>query len=136
MEVREIMSSDVETVAPEDTLQDAAEKMKSHDVGFLPICENNRLVGTVTDRDIVIRAIADGKGIKTDIRSVMTKGVFYCFDDEDVETCAETMKEKEVKRMLVLNRDKKLVGVVSLGDLAKAHQDAAGGALKDITEAA
>ena len=136
MEVREIMSSDVETVAPEDTLQDAAEKMKSLDVGFLPICENNRLIGTVTDRDIVIRAIAEGKDIKTNVRSAMTKGIFYCFDDEDVVTCAETMKEKEVKRMLVLNRDKKLVGVVSLGDLAKAHQDAAADALKDITEAA
>jgi len=136
MEVREIMSTDVETIAPDDSIQEAAEKMKSLDVGFLPICKNNKLVGTVTDRDIVIRAIADGKDLDTEVESIMTSGIFYCFDDDDVEACAETMKNKEVKRMLVLNRDKKLIGIVSIGDLAKAHQGAAGDALKDITEAA
>ena len=136
MEVREIMTTNVECIAPEITLQDAANKMKSLDVGFLPICDNDRLVGTLTDRDIVIRAIAAGQDCKTAVKNVMSGEVFFCFADEDVETCADHMKEKEVKRMLVLDRNKRLVGVVSLGDLSKAHESAAGDALKDISEAA
>lgn len=136
MEVREIMSSQVECIAPSDSIQSAAEKMKTLDVGFLPICNNDKLIGTLTDRDIVIRAIAQGKDFKSDVKNVMTNDIFYCFDDEDIEACAKTMKEKEVRRMLVLNRSKRLVGVVSIGDLARAHKSAAGDALKDISDAA
>src|SRR5215467_1843335 len=136
MEVREIMTTKVECIAPDTTVLDAAKKMESLDVGFLPICDNNKLVGTLTDRDIVIRAIAGGQDSKTIVKNVMTSEVFYCFEDEDIETCAEQMKEKEIKRILVLNRSKRLVGVVSLGDLSKAHETAAANALRDISKAA
>src|ERR1700747_1031407 len=113
MQVREIMTTNVECIAPNTTIQDAADKMKSLDVGFLPICDNDRLIGTLTDRDIVIRAIAGGQDHKTTVKNVMSREVFFCFEDEDVETCADQMKEREVKRMLVLDRNKRLVGVVS-----------------------
>jgi CBS domain-containing protein len=136
MEVGEIMTTNVECIPPATTIEDAAKKMKTLDVGFLPVCDNDRLVGTLTDRDIVIRGIADGQDFKDQVKNVMTSDVFYCFEDEDVQTLADTMKEKEVKRMLVLNRNKRLVGVVSIGDLAKAHETVAGSALKNISDAA
>ena len=136
MLVREIMTTNVECVAPETTIHEAAKKMEALDVGFLPICQNDRLIGTVTDRDIVLRAVADGRGLSTMVRDIMTADVFYCFEDDDIESCADHMKEKEVKRLLILNRSKRLVGVVSLGDLSKVHEEAAGDALRDISDAA
>jgi len=136
MDVRDIMTTNVECIAPDLTIQDTAIKMKSLDVGFLPICENDRIVGTVTDRDIVLRAVADGKDGNTSAQTIMTKDVFFCFEDDSVEDCADHMKEHEVKRMLVLNRDKRLVGVVSIGDIAKSKEKTAGKALKDISDAA
>jgi FOG: CBS domain len=136
MKVREIMTTNVECIAPETTIQDAAERMKSLDVGFLPICEKDRLIGTLTDRDIVIRGIADNHDNKTTARTVMTSDVYFCFETDDIEKCAEHMKDKDVRRMLVLDKGKRLVGIVSLGDLSKAQQEAAGDALKDISEAA
>jgi len=136
MEVREIMTTNVECIAPDMTIQDAARKMKELDVGFLPICETDHLIGTLTDRDIVLRATAEGLDTNTTARSVMTEGVFFCYEDDNVEGCAEHMKDKNVKRMLVMNRDKRLVGVVSLGDLSRVEEAVAGEALKDITEAA
>jgi CBS domain-containing protein len=136
MKVQEIMTTNVECIDPDTTIQEAAERMKSLDVGFLPVCEKDRLIGTVTDRDIVIRGIAENHNNQTSARSVMTGDVFYCFEDDAVEECAEHMKEKDVKRMLVLDKNKRLVGVVSLGDLSKAQSDAAAEALKDISEAA
>src|SRR5438552_3044608 len=101
MKVQEIMTTNVECIAPDMTIKDAALKMKSLDVGFFPICENDRLIGTLTDRDIVLRAVADGRDGKTTAKSVMTDDVFFCFEDDDVEACADHMKDKEVKRMLV-----------------------------------
>src|SRR5262245_60123154 len=136
MLVREIMTTNVECIAPDTTIRDAAQKMKSLDVGFLPVCDKDRLTGTLTDRDIVLRAIADGRDLSSSIENIFSKDVFYCFDDEDVETCAENMRENEVKRMLILDRNKRLAGVVSIGDLSKVEQQAAGDTLKDISEAA
>jgi CBS domain-containing protein len=136
MVIRKIMTTNVECIAPETTIQDAASKMKSLDVGFLPICENDRLLGAITDRDIVLRALADGKDCNTIARDVMSDKVFFCFDDESIDDCANHMKEHEVKRMLVLNREKRLVGVVSIGDLSKIKEKAAGQTLKDISDAA
>ena len=136
MKVREIMTSNVECIAPTISVTDAAKKMKALDVGFLPICDSDRLIGTLTDRDIVIRTVAEGRDQKTSVKDAMTSEVFYCFDDEDVETCAQYMKDKEVRRILVLNRNKRLVGVVSIGDVSKAHETAAGNTLRDISRAA
>ena len=97
--------------------------MANIDAGALPVGENDRLVGMITDRDIATRATALGKGPETPIRDVMTTDVRYCFDDEDVARVAQTMAEEQVRRLPVLNRDKRLVGIVSLADLAVGDSD-------------
>jgi CBS domain-containing protein len=137
MKIREIMTGNVECMSPQTDLMQVAHKMKSLDVGFIPICENDRLAGTVTDRDIVIRGLTSGRDINTcTARDVMTKEVFYCFEDDNVKDVAEQMREKEVRRMLILNQDKRLVGVVSIGDISKVEEKVSGKVLHDITEAA
>src|SRR5437867_7269199 len=123
MKVREIMTSNVECISPSAGIKELAQKMKSLDVGFIPICENDRLVGTVTDRDIVIRGIAERGDISTvKARDIMTADIFYCFEDDDVKDVAERMRDKEVRRMLILNEAKRLVGVVSIGDISKVEE--------------
>jgi len=139
MRVHEIMTRQVECILPNTTIRDAAEKMQLLDVGFLPICEDDRLLGTITDRDIAIRAVAEGLNPqKVKVRQIMTPNAFYCFEDEDVEDVSASMQEKEVKRMLLLDRDHKLVGVVSLGDISKTagEQRLAGETLGEISKAA
>jgi len=137
MRVRDIMSTDVKCLTPETGIKEVAIHMKTLDVGFIPICENDRLVGAITDRDIVLRAIAEGREISTcTARDIMTKDVFWCYEDDSVKDVAKKMREKDVRRMLILNHDKKLVGVVSLGDLSKVEEKVSGQTLRDITEAA
>ena len=119
MQVKEVMTRGAECVAPDATLQEAAQKMKGLDVGPLPVCDNNRLVGMLTDRDITVRAVAEGKDPRTSrVRDVMTEGITYCFEEDDVADAARLMKERQIRRLVVLNRDKRLAGIVSLGDLA------------------
>jgi len=119
MQVKEAMTRGVECVTPDCTLQQAAQKMKALDVGPLPVCDHDRLAGMLTDRDIVLRAVADGRDPRTThVRDVLTPEVVYCFEDQDVREAASLMKEKQIRRLLVLNRDKRLVGIMSLGDLA------------------
>ena len=137
MKVREIMTTNVECVGPDTNVIDLAQKMKTLDVGFLGVCENDRLVGTVTDRDLVIRGIASGRDPNmSSARDVMTHDVFWCFEEDNVKDVAAKMREKEVRRMLILSKDKRLVGVVSIGDLSKVEEKESGKTLKDITEAA
>ena len=137
MKIREIMTTNVECVSPDTGLTDLANKMKTLDVGFMPVCENDRLVGTVTDRDIVVRGCAGGKDIATCKASdIMTKNVFWCREDQDVKDVAKQMRDNEVRRMLILNQGKRLVGVVSIGDISKVEEKETGKTLKDITEAA
>ena len=139
MKVSRVMTSDVECIAPDTTLQKAAQRMKALDVGFLPVCEKDRLIGTVTDRDIAIRSVAEGLGIrKTTARDIMSIQVYYCFDDQDISECGHAMQDQGVRRMLVLNRNKKLVGVVSLGDIATKSGEAplAATTLKETSRAA
>ncbi len=139
MKIQEIMTKDVVCIEPSLPIAKAAEKMRHLDVGFLPICENDKLTGAVTDRDITIRSVAQGRDPRlAPVREIMTQEIFYCYDDEDVERVAEYMKENEVRRIVILNREKRLVGVVSLGDIAKTQgeQSLAGETLGDITEAA
>jgi len=137
MKVREIMTSNVECLAPDASLKDIAQEMKSLDVGFIPVCENDRLVGTVTDRDIVIRAVAEGTDINTcKARNIMSREIIYAFDDDDVKTVAEKMREKDVRRILILDKEKRLVGVVSIGDISKVEEKVSGKTLRDIAEAA
>ncbi|TJW88713.1 MAG: CBS domain-containing protein, partial [Mesorhizobium sp.] len=111
----------------DESLQKIAKRMAVDDVGFLPVGENDRLVGTITDRDIVVRAVAEGKDGNATVREVMTKDVKYCFEDEDIEHVAQNMGDIQVRRLPVLNRDKRLVGVVSLADAALKEDPATAG---------
>src|SRR5260370_39427973 len=109
MKVQEIMTTNVECVSPDTGIQELANTMKTLDVGFIPICENDRLAGTVTDRDIVIRGIAGGHDLNTcKARDIMTSEVHWCFEDQDVKDVAKKMREKDVRRMLILSQDKRL----------------------------
>jgi CBS domain-containing protein len=137
MKISEIMTTNVECVTPESSIPELAHKMKTLDVGFLGICDNDRLVGSVTDRDIVVRAIAGGRDVNsTTARDIMTPDVIWCSEDDDVKTVAEKMRDKEVRRIVILNKEKRLVGVVSLGDISKVEEKESGKTLKDIAEAA
>jgi CBS domain-containing protein len=133
MEIREAMTRDVITVTPSATLREAARLMSQIDAGVLPVAEGDRLVGMITDRDIAIRAIALGKGPDSTVGETMTHEVKYCFDDQDVEDVAENMSDLQVRRLPVVNRDKRLVGIVSLADIATAETECAGEALEGIT---
>ncbi len=139
MKVQHIMSRNVECIEPTTPIAKAAEKMRDLDIGFLPVCDNDRLAGTVTDRDITIRSVAQGRDPRlAPVSEIMTPAAFYCFEDEEVEEVARQMQAKEVRRMLILNRQSRLVGVVSLGDIAKTtgETDVAGETLGEIAEAA
>jgi CBS domain-containing protein len=139
MKITEILTPNPQCISPETTLTTAAQKMKSLDVGMLPICENDRLVGTITDRDITIRCIARGANPNTTtVHDAMTREIVYCFEDEDVEDAAELMEQKQIRRLPVLSRNKRLVGIVSLGDLAVRTQreKLAGEVLERVSEPA
>ena len=125
MKVTEILTPNPQCITPETSLTLAARKMKALNVGMLPVCEKDRLVGTVTDRDITIRAVAAGANPNTTtVREVMTDNIAYCFDDEEVEEAAELMEQRQIRRLPVMNRDKRLVGIVSLGDMAvRTHRE-------------
>jgi CBS domain-containing protein len=135
MKVSEIMTRDVIVAAPGDTLQHAAKLMEENDFGVLPIGENDRLVGMLSDRDITVRAVA--RGLAPDsaqVRDVMTSDVKYVYDDESIEDAARNMESLQVRRLPVLNREKRLVGIVSLGDLSQCEPDDAGDALQGISK--
>jgi CBS domain-containing protein len=139
MKVQEIMTHDVEYIDPETPIGRAAQMMRDLDIGFLPVCENDRLVGTVTDRDITIQSVAQGRDPReAPVREIMNPQIFYRYEDDDVGEIARYMQEEEVRRMLILNRDKRLVGVVSIGDIARTsgEKHLAGETLGHIAEAA
>ncbi len=131
--VRQVMTRNVRLIAPDEPISKAAQDMAELETGFLPVGENDRLVGMITDRDIAIRAIAKGQGPETRVRDVMTPEVKYCFDDQPLSEVARHMSDIQVRRLPVLNRDKRLVGVVSLGDLASARGESAHEALRGVT---
>lgn len=116
--IREVMTPGVHLAGPDQTLRDAAATMAAEDVGSLPVGENDRLIGMLTDRDIVVRAVALGLGAQTPVREVMSEDVRYCFEDEDVSHVAQNMAELGVRRLPVVNRDKRLVGMVTLSNVA------------------
>ncbi|WP_426756112.1 CBS domain-containing protein [Myxococcus sp. Y35] len=116
--IREVMTGDLTVINAKDSLKDAALKMRELSVGPLPVCDGDRLMGIITDRDIVVRAVSQGKDPNaTTVAEAMTGELEYAFDDEDINVVAEKMKDKKVRRILVLDRDKKLVGIVALSDL-------------------
>jgi len=130
------MSRDVQVTQPHSTLREAAELMKVLDVGPLPVCDDGRLVGIITDRDITTRAVAEGQDCwEGKVRDAMSRDIAYCFDDDADAVAARLMQEKQVRRLLVLDRAKRLVGIVSLGDLSTSSgdKDAVGETLRAVS---
>jgi CBS domain-containing protein len=123
MLLRDVMTKRVECADPFDSVHAVARKMKDLDVGSIPVCENDRLVGMVTDRDLVIRCLAEGLDPNTWTRDVMTPDVVYAYDDQPLEVAERMMQLRQIRRLLVLDRTKRLVGIVSLGDLAVRTHD-------------
>ena len=137
MKLKEIMSSDVEVIHPNDTLQIAAQKMRDRDIGFLPVCDGDRLIGVLSDRDVVVRALAEGMDSQAVVgRDLVTSPAIYCFDDQSVDEVAKLMHDNQIRRLVVLNRgNKRMVGIVSLGDLAINVDDKLSGeVLQSISE--
>lgn len=137
MQVRDVMTPQVDIIAPDATIADAAAAMRDGDFGMLPVAEGDRMTGAVTDRDIAVRGVADGRDPKAaTVRDIMTEGIEWCFEDQDVTEVAAHMSRAKIRRMPVVNRDKRLVGIVALGDLAVESQTVrpAAQALSDVSE--
>jgi len=135
MKISEIMTRNVVLANPDQTISDAAQMMAECDTGALPVGENDRLVGVITDRDIAIRAVARHRSLDTPVREVMSREVLYCYDDDDAEQVAKNMGDNQVRRLPVINRQKRLVGIVSVGDLARnVKPSKIGDAVADISK--
>ena len=119
------MTPDAMLTTPDDSLRYAAQMMKECDCGILPVAEGDHLVGMITDRDITVRCVAESKGPDSKVREAMTQEVKYCFEDEDIDHVCENMQHIQVRRLPVMNRDKRLVGIISLGDLARKEPETA-----------
>lgn len=119
MQLKDVMTKVVEVVRPDETLRHAAAKMRAADVGSLPVCEGTKVLGMLTDRDIVVRAAAEGRDpAATRVDEAMTSEAFFCYDDQSVDDAARMMSDRQVRRLVVLDRQSRLTGIVSLGDLA------------------
>src|SRR5262245_9361322 len=124
MRVEQVMTSGCECIEPERSVSEAARRMRALDVGSLPVCDDDRLVGMITDRDIVLRIVADGKdATERPVRDAMSTGVSYCYTDDAVSDAAGVMQAMQIRRLPVLDRERRLVGIVSLGDLATEIED-------------
>jgi len=135
MKVSEAMTRDVRVANPNESIRDAARMMAEIDAGALPVGENDRLVGVITDRDIAVRAVAEGKDATTKVRDIMSREVLYCYDDQEIDDVARNMGDVKVRRLPVVNRDKRLVGIISLGDVAcKEDVDVAGDTVAQISQ--
>ncbi len=133
MKINECMTRDVRVIAPSDTIERAAQIMGQIDAGVLPVADGDRLIGMITDRDIAVRGIGEGAGPEARVRDVMSQEVMYCYDDEETGEVLDNMASIQVRRLPVMNHDKRLVGIVSLGDLAKADGQS-GRALGEIAQ--
>lgn len=135
--VNEVMTRDIHIAAPDQTLAEAAAEMAKADVGCLPVGHKDKLVGMITDRDIVVRAIAQGKDFNTKIRDVMSEQVRYCFEEDDIGEVAQNMGDQQIRRLPVVNKDKRLVGIISIGDIANVQEtESVGEAICSISEPA
>jgi CBS domain-containing protein len=136
MKVSEAMTREVRLARPEQTIREVARLMGELDIGAIPVEENDRLVGMITDRDIAVRAVGEGRGADTPVRDVMSREIKYCFDDQSIDEVTQNMGDLRIRRLPVVNRDKRLVGILSLGDLAVENrwQDEAGEALGQISQ--
>ena len=135
MRISEIMTRDPKLIDPTSSIRDAARRMKDEDIGALPIGENDRLIGMVTDRDIAIRAVAEDRDpSSTTVREVMSEKIYYCFEDDDIKDAARCMAQNQVRRLPILNRDKRLTGIVSLADIAQTGEECEKTALEGVSE--
>jgi CBS domain-containing protein len=135
MRVSEAMTREVRVATPGQSIRDVAKIMDEINAGSMPVGDNDRLVGMITDRDIAIRAVALGKGPDTPVRDVMTtEQVLYCYEDEELDHVAKNMSQQQVRRLPVVNREKRLVGIVSFGDVAQKETRAASKAAKGVTK--
>lgn len=119
MKIREAMTRDVTIVSPQDTIRDAAVMMSHIDAGSLPVGQSDRLVGMLTDRDIAIRAVGTSRGPDTKVEEIMSTGICYCYEDEEAEDVCRNLADQQIRRIPVVDQDKRLVGILSLGDLAR-----------------
>ncbi len=136
MDLRDIMTRNVEVVSAGASLKDAAKKMKDLDVGLIPVCDGDRLKGVLTDRDITIRATADGRDpSKTKVSEVMSTDLAYCLEDQEVEEAVSVMEARQIRRLPIVNQDKRLIGIISLADIAVhvGHRDLSGETLEEIS---
>jgi CBS domain-containing protein len=134
MKIKDLMTPDVSFVPPDTAVADIARRMRDEDIGAVPVVENDRMIGIVTDRDIVVRCVALGSLEGATARTAMSPRVLYCYEDQSVNEVLENMAEQQIRRMPVVNRDKRLVGVVSIGDLSQKSQRKAGESLKEISQ--
>jgi len=131
--ISEVMTSEVQVVQPDDTLQDAAAIMAEQDVGALPVCDGSRLQGMITDRDIAVRAVANGRDADTPVREVMSEDVIWCSEDDGTQDVLERMGQRQIRRIPVVDANRNLVGIVSLGDLAIEDEENVDEALRSIS---
>ena len=136
-QLKDLMSRDVKVIGPEMSIGEAAIQMRDGDFGMLPVGEDDRMIGTISDRDIAIRAVAEGLDADTKVREVMTDGIAWAYEDDSVEKAANIMSERQVRRLPVVNREKRLVGIIAIADLA-ANEDpeVVGEAVSGISEPA
>lgn len=135
-QLKDVMSRDVQVISPDATIKEAAQHMRDDDFGMMPVGEDDRMIGAISDRDITIRAIADGKAATTKVREVMSEGVIWAYENDSVEDGAKIMSEHQVRRLPIVNREKRLVGIVALGDFAveSSEIEAAAEALSEISK--
>jgi CBS domain-containing protein len=139
MRIAEVMTTDVEVIDSYAPLTEAAAKMKTLDVGLLPICDGDKLIGTLTDRDITVRGIAEGYDPSdTKVSDIMSTDLAYCFEDEEIEKALSLMEDRQIRRLPVLDREKRLIGIVSLGDLAvhAGQKERLGKTLEEVSQPA
>ena len=135
MKVRDVMSHDVDICSPDDTIQSVAQKMRDGDYGSMPVGSRDALQGAITDRDITIRAVAAGKGGDTRVREVMTTNIITCSEDDSTDDAAELMRQHQIRRLPVVDQNKRVVGIIAIGDLAvEESKKTAGATLRDVSQ--
>ena len=134
--LKDLMSRDVQVISPDGTIKEAAQQMRKGNFGMMPVGENDRMIGTISDRDIAIRAVAEGKDPSTKVREVMSEGIVWAYEEDSVDDAAKLMGDRQIRRLPIVNADKRLVGIVALGDFAVVSSDieAAGEALSEISK--
>lgn len=133
MLVKDCMTKDVQIISPDTTLQEAAKLMRDGDFGAVPVGDGDRLIGVITDRDIAIRAVAEDLGPDTEVRDVMSEGILYCYEDQSINEVLQNMGDVQVRRLPVLNRQKRMIGILSLGDVARTNDEEIDGTLAQIS---